>query len=378
MKRYYIFFFLLIFSPVASEAQLAFFKPGWAADSMKHAVDQLYNYQFAKATQTIAPVRRIDPGNPAIQIFDCLQIYWKFFPVSTHPAEYLKYISSLHKALDYTNKLVKKDETNAENSFYALLLNIMIAKQMFEDGDRWKATQHAMDAFAFIKKGFVWQEKYQEYYLTTGLYKYYREFFPLMNPVYKPLMSVFPPGNIQEGLYFLERATVYSVFVKAEAMMYSSYINLRYQNDKKQGLHFASMMNSQYPENYLFKVLYIENLIQSADYEHARVELNKLITSPISFYKLPAALFRGMLEEKYAHDTDEALKWYLNVISLGVPVTKANTNYVGLAHYQIANIYKQKGNTVKAKEHFKKAEDYCQYVVVKKDAKIQSEKQKGK
>lgn len=354
--------------PEGSTAQVSFFKLGWQADTMKHAVDQLYNYQFAKARTTIAPIRKLDPLHPAIQMFDCLELYWSHFPIATYPAEYPKYKNDLKKALDYTLGLLKKDENNPEITFYALLLHIMIGRQMFEDGEKWNAIQHTTDAFVYIKRGFKLQEKCSEFYLTSGLYKYYREFFAEMHPVYKPLMAVFPPGNITEGLALIEKATYTTVFVKPEAMMYASYINLRYQSDKKEGLRFATMMNTLYPENSLFKVLYTENLIQSGEYERARVELNKLVLSPVPYFKLPCALFRGLLELRYAHNTDEAVKWFEQAIKAGQPINKATENYVGLAYYELANIYKQKGNMALAKSHYKKAEEYCQYVTVKKDA----------
>ncbi|MEP7265968.1 MAG: tetratricopeptide repeat protein [Bacteroidota bacterium] len=360
--------FVMQVMPSGSAAQVSFFKPGWEADTMKHAVDQLYNYQFLKARATIAPLRMLDPLHPAIQMFDCLEIYWSHFPIASYPAEYPKYKNDLKKALDYTLALLKKDELNPENTFYALLLHIMLARQLFEDGEKWGAMQHTMDAFVYIKKGFTLQDKCSEFYLTSGLYKYYREFFAEMNPVYKPLMAVFPSGSIPEGLALIEKATYTTVFVKPEAMMYASYINLRYQNDKKEGLRFASMMNTLYPENSLFKVLYTENLIQSGEYERARVELNKLVLSPVPYFKLPCALFRGLLELRYAHNTDEAVKWFELAIKAGQPISKATENFVGLAYYELAHIYKQKGNMAEAKNCYKKAEQYCQYVTVKKDA----------
>jgi tetratricopeptide (TPR) repeat protein len=365
---YTTFLMAMLFVLPESHAQVVFFKPGWQADSMKHAVDQLYNYQFTKARLTIAPVRKLDPLNPAVQIFDCLDDYWRNFPISRSPIAYIKYKNDLRAALKYSTVLLKKDERNPENSFYVLLINIMLARTLFEDGDRWEATRLAMDAFVYIKRGFSLHDKCSEFLLTSGLYNYYREFFAAQNPMYKPLMSVFPKGNIVEGLALLEKATHATVFVKPEAMMFASYINLRYQDDKKEGLRFATMMNANYPENYLFKVLYTENLIQSGEYERARVELNKLVLSPIPYYKLPCALFRGMLEERYAHDPDEAIKWYEMAIKAGQPVNKATENYVGLAYYAIANIYKQKGNIIAAKPFYKKAEEYCQYIKIKADA----------
>jgi tetratricopeptide (TPR) repeat protein len=361
-----MYILLLIFAS-ETKAQVTLFKPGWQADTMKHGVDQLYNCQFAKAQATIAPVRKLDPLNPAIRIFDCLEQYWRYFPITVLPNEYIKYKKDLQTALDYTLGLLKKDEKNVENTFYALLLHIMFARQMYEDGERWSAMQHTIDAFAYIKRGFTLQEKCAEFLLSSGLYKYYREFFGEMNPVYKPLLAPFPSGSKTEGLLLLEKATYTTIFVKPEAMMFASYINLRYQDDKKEGLRFASMMNANYPENNFFKVLYIENLIQSGEYEKARVELNKLVLSPIAFYKLPSALFRAMLEERYARNIDEATKWYELAIKLGQPVSKATENYVGLAHYGLAKIYSERGNKM-AKEHFKKAEQYCTYVTIKKDA----------
>jgi hypothetical protein len=58
---------------------------------LQRSLAQVYNYEFYNALTTIKPVRARYPYHPVIQIFDCLFVYWKSFPVSLHREEYQDY-----------------------------------------------------------------------------------------------------------------------------------------------------------------------------------------------------------------------------------------------------------------------------------------------
>jgi hypothetical protein len=181
--------------------------------TLNRAIEYLYNDEFDRSVASFDTIRARYAGSVTVHLFDCLMLYWKNFPVVTHPEEYEKYRSGLLSALDQ----------------------------------------------------------------------------------------------------------------RAEALMFASYIHLRYEND--------------------VKTLYIENLIQSGSYEKALAHLDTLSGSRIAFYRLPVALFHGMLSERYYDNSAEAEYWYKKAIGSTPEPNSATGNYVGMASYGLANIYRKEGNT---------------------------------
>jgi tetratricopeptide (TPR) repeat protein len=354
---------LAVYTPAIARQDI--FNQPPVLDSVKKSLDQLYNFDFDNATHTIASVKAKYPDHPAVLIFDCLHSYWKNFPVSVNEANNTSYRQTLLTTLQKTKAFLKNDDDNPERIFYLLFVDILLARQCAADDRSWAAADYAMDAYRLIKKGFKLQDTFKEFYFSTGLYKYYREFFPEQNKIYKPIAWVlgFPAGNKVQGLEFLDKAANQTVFVMPEALLLTSAIYLKYESNLPKALAYAESINARYPHNLYFKVLYLENLIQSAQYVKAETSLAAIAASNNSYYKLPTALFRGMIEERYYKRLGEAEKWYLEVIKFQV---KWDTNnHIGLAYYGLGNIYKQRGDKEKMKKYYKKANSLCEYLSVK-------------
>jgi hypothetical protein len=339
-----------------------------AMQDLQRSIDCLYNYEFDKATAAFEPIRNRYKNTIAVRLFDCLVTYWKNFPVISHPGEYQNYKESLLAAQEQSDEELNKNKKDPEQIFYNLLLNIMLARQRSEEDKKFKAAVHAYKAYAQINKGFKLQDHCPEFYFSSGLYLYYREYYPGQHPLYKPFLSLFgfPSGDKAKGLACLDTATQKAVFTRAESLMFASYIQLTYENNTSKGLYYAEMLNSSYPRNLFFKTLYVENLIQSGQYEKAIAHLDTLSRSPIPYYQLPVALFRGMLAERYYENSAEAEYWYKKAIASTPTPNSANENYIGLASYGLANIYHSEAKEEQADPYYKKACKFCHYLSIKK------------
>src|SRR5436190_6365950 len=108
-----------------TKAQGNFFEDEEMVEVMRKSVNQLYNFQFEEAEVTVLNVRNKYKDYPPLQIFDCVALYWKYFPVSSHAEQYEMYKKNLLKALDHAESILSKDKENAEKIFYCLLLNTM-------------------------------------------------------------------------------------------------------------------------------------------------------------------------------------------------------------------------------------------------------------
>jgi hypothetical protein len=359
-----IIFLASLATSIPASSQVDLFQQKAALDSLKRSLDYLYNFEFDKATTTINDLNKKYPDHPALNVFHCLFIYWKNFPLSEHPQESVTYTQSLESALAKAEAFLKQNADDPERMFYCLFLDVLLARQNAAEDHTAKAIRYTRKAFYFIKRGFILQDIFNEFYFSTGFYDYYREFFPEQHPGYKIISWIFPSGSKVKGLQYLDKAVTQTVFVMPEALTLTSAINLKYENNLPKALFYADLINKKYPGNPYFKVLYIENLIQSGMYKEAEANLTSLATNNGPYYQLPVALFNGLLQERYYKKPEQAEKWYQAAIR---HTTGWDTdNYVGLAYYGLGNIYKSRADMGNAKKYYKKANSLCEYLSVKK------------
>lgn len=370
IKKYLFLFLILIIWVVEANAQKGLLQDKEFSPLLQKCLAQVYNSDFSGALTTMQPVRAVYPDHPIVQIFDCLYIYWKNYPISSFPKELESYKEKLKRALKKSEVLMASDKKNSENKFYYMLINMMLAKQGFDDGNTFYAASCAFAALPIIKQGFLLQTSFPDFYFTTGLYKYYRELLADNYPVYSKLASIFsfPRGDKITGLANLDKASALAILVKPDALMWASTINLRYENNKEKGLLNAQILSQTYPANPFFKLIYIENLLQSGHYPEAEKNLTTISPGNNNYCKLSVALFKGMLCEQRTNLV-EAENYYNTVLRLGGKPNMVNENYIGLAHFYLGRIFLSKRQPALAKEHFKKAYKHCDYAIVKKETK---------
>lgn len=355
-------------SELSAQSDQNIFQDNNSLTVINKGLTELYNFKFLEAQQLIVPLRSKFKEHPALLIFDCLTIYWRYFPLSEHPQQQKSYVQLLEDAKDRTEKFLKVNSNDAERLFYILFVDVLLAREYAAEDRSTKAATTALDAYKYIKKGFALKEKFTEFYFSTGLYNYYREFLPEQNGLYKFLAWTFhfPQGTKKDGLYYLDKSTALTVFVKPEALLLTASIYLKYENDKDKALLYASSLNKSYPNNGCFRVFYVETLIQNNRFEEAEKELQVIerLADSARYYRMSALLFKGMLEEHYHKNDIEAKKYYLNVIRYNPDWDTGN--YIGLAFFGLGNISKRLGDKENEQKYFKKANKLCEYGSVKK------------
>jgi hypothetical protein len=356
---------LILTFQTPSHAQDHLFNQPSRLTILKTAFDQLYNFDFDNAQKTIEEIRLAYPDHPAVLIFDCLLIYWKNFPITANPIANSSYKALLIKTQDKTKAFYKKDENDPESIFYMLFVNILQARSYAAEDHMWDAAGYALNAYRLIKKSFNLQDQFNEFYFSSGLYKYYREYLPEQNSTIKPIAWTlrFPAGDKTKGLEYLDKAGTHAIIVAPEALLFSTAINLKYENNITKALSYAIIMKNRYPNNLFFTVNYIETLLQLGAYDKAATCLEEFSVSTNNYYKLPYALFKGILEERYYKRLGDAEKWYMEAIK--TPENWDTQNYIGLAFYGLGNIYRQRKDNDKMKKYYRKAYSLCEYISVK-------------
>ncbi len=150
----------------------------------------------------------------------------------------------------------------------------------------------------------------------TGIYNYYREAYPRMNPAYKPLASLFPPGDMVKGLTELVKAAELSIFLKAESYSLLTFIYTGFENDFIKALLYSRTLSQKYPANPYFKALYIKNLLIIKEYDQAENLIkSEGEKSGNTFFDAQLYVFNGILQEKKYRNYEPAQQLYEDAIN---------------------------------------------------------------
>ena len=130
-----------------------------------------------------------------------------------------------------------------------------------------KAVGEASRAYTLLKRGFDLTDQYPEFLFASGIYNYFREAYPRINPFVKPFIWFFRSGDIEKGINQLKEAAGNTVLSRVEAHMYLGYIFLRYEENPKEAQSYMFQLMNEYPENPYIQCKYLESLNIPGSYQ---------------------------------------------------------------------------------------------------------------
>jgi hypothetical protein len=335
-----------------------------ALDSMKKAIDLIYNFQFERAENCIKKWRQPNAQHPAFILFNSLFSFWKKFPIGAKPNDYQTDIKNLNQLVLQAHKLEKKYPNHPEPEFYLLLGNLILARHQSEEGDYIKSVNSARKAYTYIKSGFLQKADYPDFYFSTGLYNYYRVAFPENHPLYKPFTVFFPDGSKATGLKELEIATQKSVFSRAEAFGFLSTIYLRDEFNVPMALKFATQLHILYPDNWLYGIIYAECLLESRKTEAAEEIIERLLARSEMASLLGGYYLKGLSDTKKGNP--DAAKWaFQKALQYAKSKDRPTKGYVSLCYLEMGKIAHEEGKRDWARKYFKLALENSSFRKVK-------------
>ena len=220
----------------------------------------------------------------------------------------------------------------------------------------------AMGTFKFIMRSFDHVSVFADFYYPTGIYNYYREAYPRMNPVYKPLASLFPPGNIVRGLTELGKAAELSIFLKAESYAILTYIYAGFENDYLKALLYSRTLTSKYPENPYYKALHIRNLLIMKEFNEAESIINTTGSySGNAYLDAQLLVFKGIIQEKKYRNYLKAKDLYEDGITAIAFAGDFGNEYCGYAYLGLSRISAYNGDNAGKKAFRKKGLDLIDF-----------------
>ena len=322
---------------------------------IKECVDDIYNLDLRSARNLCERINRKYPGHPGVYLLDGLIRYWENYPLlpGTEPASLFE--KDLRKSIQL-GELKHNPEDAAEYLLIDLCARGLLLLFFSDNNVTSEVYPLAMSTYPYLRRAFASTKEYYDFYFFTGLYNYYREAYPEAHPVYKALAFLFPKGNKEEGLRELQMAGDKSLVLNAESYSFLTWIYNNFEHNYLLATYTSRKLSALYPDNVYFLATYIRNLLLSKNYDEAE----KLIHDEgekhrYSFFKAETEVFRGIIQEKKFHNSDEAKRHYEKGIMDLTPFCSYGNECTAYAYFGLSRISESKGDYALKKSYHKQA-----------------------
>lgn len=322
----------------------------------------MYNLEFSKASGIYSEVEKLYPGHPVNYLLKGIYSYWKNYPMLSTSMARESFENDLKKCIDLSSEKQYSEKYEAESLLTNVCARGLLLLYYNENDLSMKVIPLATGTFKYIMRSFDFTSSFADFYYMTGIYNYYREAYPKMNPVYKPLASLFPPGDIVKGLTELVKAAELSIFLKAESYSLLTYIYTGFENDYIKALLYSRTLTEKYPANPYFKALHIKNMLLIKEYDKAEnIVRSSAKKSGNAFFDTQLLIFNGILQEKKYRNYDLAQKYYEDGINAITFAGDYGNEYAAYAYLGLSRICDINGDKTGKKTYRKKGNDLIEF-----------------
>ncbi len=336
-------------------------------------LDFLYNQQFDLSKEILNTVKSTYPQHPVKFLLNALELQWQFVPIDKNPEVLKQYITELNKCITAAKVIYKNPKHKKEATFFLLAAHGFIALSNNYQKEYFDAVSEAKKVHTFFNEGKKYKNENPEFLFASGLYNFYRVQYPESHPIVKPVTMFFETGNKTLGLQELENSYKKSIFSRTEAALHLININIKYESNFKKSLVYSTILHSKYPNNYIFKIKHIENLLLNGEFEAAISFNEQLKSRKDKVSQLSTFVFAGYKEEHADKNLQGALTNYAK--ALKIPHDNRYTKeYHGIAYLGMARIFVKQKDLVKAKAFYKQCLQTAEYLWIVDAAKSELKK----
>lgn len=219
-------------------------------------VNQMYNFQFAKADSQFLLLRKRFPKHPLPYFLLGYSQYWRIMPNDELTIYDKKFYAYMDTVIDLAENIYKKNEKDFEAIFF-LTAAYAFKGRLLSDRKMWAAAVVAgSGALKYLKISREFNDLSPEFLFGEGLFNYFAEWIPQNFKAFKPIMWFFPKGNKELGIKLLTDACNTAFYTRTEAQHYFIKIMLFEENKSADALPVIKFLRTTYPDNPVFHRLY--------------------------------------------------------------------------------------------------------------------------
>lgn len=334
-------FLAFMVSLLPSKAQVL--KDTGTLNLIRQNIDLIYNFRFDSARMIHAQISSKYPEHPVIYLIRGMITYWENYPLLNTSAAKTSFTEDLYKCI----KLSEKHETSGDYAEY--LLADMCARgfllQFYADNDQvMEVIPLASGTYKYLMRTFDYTDQSADLYYFTGVYNYYRDAYPKVYPVYKPLAMLFPKGDMMKGLKQLNMAASNSIALRAEATSLLSYIYIGFENNYSIALVHSMSLYDKYPENLQYYTLYLKNLLLEKQYNEAERIMSVLPDNSWNrYFSAQLTILKGIIQEKKYLNIESAVNYYNQGISELAFFGDYGHEYTAYGYFGLSRISEARG-----------------------------------
>ncbi len=320
---------------------------------VRKGVDCIYNQQFTEAHEIYRQIGKIYPRHPVLYLLQGILTYWENYPMLTTSPVRASFEENMRNCIRASGK---KTAYEAEFLLTNLCARGMLLKFYDENNLTMDIIPLTSSTYKYLRHSFDLVDVCTDLQYYTGAYNYYREEYPKLYPVYRPLALLLPSGNREIGLRQLQNAANNAIILRAEAYFLLSWIYLTYESKYPMAMHYSKTLYELYPENPVCVVTYIKNLLLMKSYDEAEKQINASRKVPTNkYYEAQLSIFKGILLEKKYHDMNQAQQYYTQGISRISFFGACGNEYTAYGYFGLSRLCYLKGEKNAGKKFWGKA-----------------------
>jgi hypothetical protein len=359
-KTFLMWFAIFLWlNPFLINAQIL--KDSASLNLVRKSIDATYNLRFTESGEALEKLRKAYNGHPVMYLLDGMQIYWKNYPLTSYSPASSAFENNLKKCIELCeSKTVSSDE--AEFLLANLSARGFLLMYYVDNDLTMSVIPLASSTYKYIRRSYDYTSFYSDFFFFTGLYDYTREAYPEAYPVYKPLAMLFPKGDKVKGMKELENAADNSIFLRAEASMFLSSINLAFEYSYERAYASSRTLHQMYPANLQYLGFHLRNLLLTKRYDEAE-KLMESYSSTLTnaFCQAQFSIFRGVIQEKKYLNDNLAEQLYTKGIDDISSFGHIGNEFAAYGYFGLSRISGRKGETNLKKTYRKKADELSDF-----------------
>lgn len=344
-----------------AKAQISYLDRPDLLEKAEVCLDHTYGFSFARARQIQKELASSTPAHPAPVFLESLIIYWENFPLTLSGEASGQFISLLDQTIELSAELLKDSLTYTEGVFFDLFGRAFKAMFWADNGKSGKVIPDLGNMYRYTREGFELQEHFVEFYFSTGLYNYYIEAYPEAHPAYKPFIAFMHKGDRKLGLQQLNYAINHTVFLKVEAILFMSIIQLKYENDINTASIYAERLVKAYPRNIFYQGHLIIILLHQRRFEYVRKMLAESVRNEDAFSGMIRTLAKAFLAEGESGQETMARNAYLETIDMAEEFGPLADLYQAMGYMGLSRLFERMGLEQESREYRRKAARLTSY-----------------
>jgi hypothetical protein len=330
---------------------------------IRYGISNIYNSRFEEAKRIKDSLAVLYPDHPVNNLYEGMMTYWKNFPILPSSPARNSFEAEMNKCIELTDNYMNPDPVKeAEYLLMNLCARGLLLTFCADNNISGEVTALVRQTYRPLMNSFRSTAYSTDLLYFTGLYNYYREAYVKIHPIYKVVAFIFPPGNMKLGIEELEKCSEESMVMQAESLFILAWIRMHFENDWLKSFPLCEKLISRYPDNTLYRSMYIKNLLLLKKYQEAEDYItNASCTTIDPFYDALLHVFNGLIQEKKYNNYSQAKQQFLTAIAALSAYEPYGNGFAAFAYFGLSRIAARENDKQSRRYYHRKGMDLTDF-----------------